>query len=59
MGLYFHVRVTPERIREDRSPFNTYLNRGIPPYPVSSVSIDAIISAIHPEETDFLFFVQE
>jgi len=35
-GLYSHVRVTPERIREDRSPFNTYLNRGIPPYPVSS-----------------------
>ncbi|NPA61282.1 MAG: endolytic transglycosylase MltG [Epsilonproteobacteria bacterium] len=57
-GLYSHVRVTPERIREDRSPFNTYLNRGIPPYPVSSVSIDAIISAIHPEETDFLFFVK-
>jgi len=57
-GEYSHTKVTPKRIKEDKSPFNTYLNRGLPPYPVSSVSIEAIKSAIHPAKTDFLFFVK-
>jgi len=57
-GVYSHTKVTSKRIKEDKSAFNTYKNRGLPPYPVSSVSIEAIKSAIYPAKTDFLFFVK-
>jgi len=57
-GEYSHTVVTPERIKEDNTPFNTYKNRGLPPYPISSVSIDAIKSAIYPTKSEYLFFVK-
>jgi UPF0755 protein len=57
-GEYSHIKVTPKRIKEDKSGFNTYLNRGIPPYPVCSVSIDAIKSALHPDKSNYLFFMK-
>jgi len=57
-GKYSHIKVTPKRIKEDKTPFNTYLYKGLPPYPVSSVSITAIKSALHPEDSNYLFFVK-
>jgi len=57
-GIYSHTIITSDRIKKDNSPFNTYKNRGLPPYPISSVSIEAIKSAIYPAKTDFLFFVK-
>jgi len=57
-GKYSHVKVTPKRIKTDKSGFNTYLNKGLPPYPVCSVSIDAIKSAIHPDKSNYLFFMK-
>lgn len=57
-GKYSHVKVTPKRIKTDKSGFNTYLNRGLPPYPVCSVSKEAIISALNPKKTDYLYFMK-
>jgi len=57
-GKYSHVKVTPKRIKEDTSAFNTYKNRGFPPYPVSSVSASAIRAALNPATTEYLFFVK-
>jgi UPF0755 protein len=57
-GEYSHTKVTPKRIREDKSRFNTYLNKGLPPYPICSVSIDAIKSALHPNKSNYLFFMK-
>ena len=57
-GKYSHVKVTPERIKNDKSKFNTYLNKGLPPYPICSVSIDAIESALNPKETKYLYFMR-
>ena len=37
--------------------YNTYKNRGLPPGPISSVSVDAFLSALRPDKTPFLFFV--
>lgn len=39
------------------SPFNTYMNAGLPPAPIASPGVLAIESALYPEETDYLFFV--
>jgi len=57
-GKYSHVKVTPKRIREDKSGFNTYLNIGLPPYAVSSVSIEAIEATLNPKKTNYLYFMK-
>ncbi len=38
------------------SPFNTYKHAGLPPEPIANPSIDAIIAALNPRETDCLFY---
>jgi len=57
-GKYSHIRVTPKRIKEDKSTFNTYKRRGLPDSPVCSVSIPAIKAAISPLTTDYLYFMK-
>ncbi len=57
-GIYSHIKVTPKRIKSDKSGFNTYLNRGLPPYPICAVSIDAIYSALYPDKSSYLFFMK-
>ncbi len=39
-----------------KSPYNTYQNTGLPPAPIANPSIDAIIAALNPRETDCLFY---
>lgn len=39
------------------TPYNTYLHPGLPPTPISNPSRLSIHAALHPEETDYLFFV--
>jgi UPF0755 protein len=57
-GENSHTAITPEIIRQDNSKFNTYKNRGLPPSPVCSVSVDAIKAAIRPAQTNYLYFVK-
>jgi cell division protein YceG involved in septum cleavage len=42
-----------------KSPFNTYQNTGLPPEPIANPSIDAIIAALNPRETDCLFYFHD
>jgi len=39
------------------SPYNTYLNAGLPPSPIASPGEKSIIAALYPEKTDYMFFV--
>ena len=57
-GKYSHVKVTPERIKNDKSTFNTYKYKGLPPSPIGSVSISAIRAAIKPAHTSYLYFMK-
>jgi UPF0755 protein len=40
-----------------QSPYNTYLNPGLPPTPIASPGETAMKAASDPAQTDFLFFV--
>jgi UPF0755 protein len=37
--------------------FNTYQNRGLPPTPISNVSINSLQAVANPAKTDWLYFV--
>ncbi|HVC36474.1 MAG TPA: endolytic transglycosylase MltG [Candidatus Dormibacteraeota bacterium] len=39
------------------SPYNTLLHNGLPPSPISTVSLSALQSTAHPANTDWLYFV--
>lgn len=45
-------------LRQD-TPYNTYTRKGLPPTPINSPGLAAIRAAIHPEESDYLFFVAD
>jgi peptidoglycan lytic transglycosylase G len=39
------------------SPYNTYVNRGLPPGPIGNPGEVALRAALHPAETTYLYFV--
>ena len=39
------------------SPYNTYLNDGLPPTPICNPSLQAIQAVINPKPNDYLYFV--
>ena len=57
-GKYSHIKITPQRIREDESIYNTYKYGGVPSIPVCNVSFDAIKSAVFPAKTSYLYFMK-
>jgi len=57
-GKYSHIKVTPERIKDDNSTFNTYKYKGLPPSPIGCVSTYAIDAALHPAKTNYLYFMR-
>ena len=40
-----------------RSPYNTYRHFGLPPGPISNPGLKSILAALHPAQTDAMFFV--
>jgi len=56
-GKYAHTVVTPERIKNDESLYNTYKHKGLPPHPLSSISLDALIASVTPTDSDYIFFM--
>ncbi len=39
-----------------RSPYNTYVNKGLPPGPIAMPDITALEAVLNPEKNDFIYF---
>ena len=42
-----------------KSPYNTYLNNGLPPTPIASPSVEAVLAALNPVKTDCFFYFSD
>lgn len=51
--------IKPEDITNIDSPYNTYKYKGLPPFPIDSPGLDAIEAALHPEQTDCLYYIHD
>lgn len=51
-----HPEVLYEKDIQINDPYNTYLNRGLPPGPISNPGITAIRSVFYPATTKYLYF---
>ncbi len=50
---------TSAKDRATKSPYNTYVHKGLPPTPISSPGPDAVAAALDPAEGPWLFFVKQ
>ena len=56
-GKYSRTIVTPERIKSDKSLYNTYKRKGLPPQPLCTICMDALRASMQPAQNDYLFFM--
>ena len=56
LGERYAGNLTRAHLREP-TPYNTYLNPGLPPTPIAMVGREAIHAALHPAAGDSLYFV--
>ena len=56
-GQWWKTPVFLEEYGSVDSPYNTYLNEGLPPGPIASPGLSSIEAVLQPEEHDYLYFV--
>lgn len=54
----FNGNITKKDLRK-KTPYNTYIIRGLPPGPIANPGIESIKAALYPAKTEFLFFVSK
>ncbi len=56
IGPKFDGNLRKADLRRD-SPYNTYMHKGLPPTPIAMPSKESLQAAIHPEQSNALYFV--
>lgn len=56
MGDNYHGNIRKRDLHR-ATPYNTYVIHGLPPTPIAMVGKNAIDAALHPEKSDYLYFV--
>lgn len=41
------------------TPFNTYINKGLPPSPIGNPGLSAILAAVNPKTTSYVYFLSD
>jgi UPF0755 protein len=52
----------PKPVPDDKyikSPFNTYKHNGLPPAPIASPSVAAVVAALNPKKTECIFYFHD
>lgn len=57
-GDWWKKDLTLEDLRV-KSPYNTYLNPGLPPAPICNPGLSSIKAAISPAKTDYLYYLSD
>ena len=58
MGERYKGRIYSKNLRE-RTDYNTYVIKGLPPTPIAMPSEAALYAALHPAKTKYLYFVSK
>jgi len=58
LGDSFDGNLTRNHLRE-ANPYNTYINKGLPPSPIALVSKASMMAVMHPQYTGDLYFVSK
>ncbi|MEK9784858.1 MAG: endolytic transglycosylase MltG [Gammaproteobacteria bacterium] len=56
LGPGFKGKLRRKHLRKD-TPYNTYTRDGLPPGPIASPGRDALLAAVQPSQTPYLYFV--
>jgi UPF0755 protein len=54
---WWKTPVTLEEYQKVNSPYNTYLNPGLPPGPIAEPSMNSIQAVLEPAQTDYMYFL--
>lgn len=60
--LYLLGKESKELTQKDlatNSPYNTYRNKGLPPGPINNPGLAAIMAAIYPEQSPYIFYLHD
>lgn len=58
-GQWWKSPVSLDEYDQVISPYNTYLNAGLPPGPIAAPRLDSILAVLSPAQHDYLYFVAE
>ncbi|MUM76325.1 endolytic transglycosylase MltG [Pseudodesulfovibrio sp. F-1] len=57
LGEAFDGNISRVHLRDPDNPYNTYVHRGLPPGPICSPGLEALLATVNPEEHEYLYFV--
>jgi UPF0755 protein len=59
----YGIKSSKERITlsdlKQKTPYNTYVIKGLPPGPIASPGLKSIVSALYPENVPYIYFVSQ